>query len=225
MGKEDKMGALAMIEIEEDPQLGLSLPKDMLFDDWLALGRRLSAGQKVVNWWIGDWWAAGHHRYGERARVAAEGLFGREFQTLRNLASVCRSFETSRRRDTLSWSHHVEVAALPPAEADRLLDEAQKDGLSKAELRKRVTAYHQSRAGNDNKRVIDIIDIHADDDAAMCLDFYTADEIIIELAEALGKYEELSRRHSAFLERSIRRMQQTYGRQTEPWGGESGSPP
>jgi hypothetical protein len=38
-----------------------------------------------------------------------------------NAASVCRKFETSRRRDNLSFNHHSEVAALPPAEADALL--------------------------------------------------------------------------------------------------------
>jgi hypothetical protein len=32
--------------------------------------------------------------------------------------------ETSRRRKVLSFTHHREVAALPPAEANLLLDEA-----------------------------------------------------------------------------------------------------
>jgi len=31
-----------------------------------------------------------------------------------NLGAVCRRFETSRRRDVLSFSHHAEVAYLPP---------------------------------------------------------------------------------------------------------------
>jgi hypothetical protein len=37
-------------------------------------------------------------------------------------ASVCRKFETSQRRDVLSFNHRREVAPLPPAETDRLLD-------------------------------------------------------------------------------------------------------
>jgi hypothetical protein len=37
-------------------------------------------------------------------------------------ASVSRAFETSRRREDLSFKHHAEVAALPPDEADALRD-------------------------------------------------------------------------------------------------------
>jgi hypothetical protein len=37
-------------------------------------------------------------------------------------ASVARVFETSRRREDLTFNHHREVAALPPDEADALLD-------------------------------------------------------------------------------------------------------
>jgi hypothetical protein len=38
-----------------------------------------------------------------------------------NAAGVCRAFETSRRREDLSFQHHAEVASLAPAEADALL--------------------------------------------------------------------------------------------------------
>lgn len=60
-----------------------------------------------------------------RAKAAAEGQFGqREFQALADCAMVSRKFETSRRREVLSFTHHAEVAALPSAEADALLDQA-----------------------------------------------------------------------------------------------------
>jgi len=35
---------------------------------------------------------------------------------------LCRKFETSRRREILTFAHHAEVAALPPDEADAFLD-------------------------------------------------------------------------------------------------------
>jgi hypothetical protein len=35
---------------------------------------------------------------------------------------VARAIETSRRREDLTFNHHAEVAALPPDEADALLD-------------------------------------------------------------------------------------------------------
>jgi hypothetical protein len=73
-------------------------------------------------WVIGDWWRFGH-RYGERkAMVESENWRGPSFQTCEDYAWVCGRFETSRRREVLSFGHHREVAALPPAEQDRLLD-------------------------------------------------------------------------------------------------------
>jgi hypothetical protein len=129
------MNALMTIETLGKPAMALAIPKKQTFDQWVEMGRELADGQKVINWWVGDWWAAGTHRYGERAKVAAEGIFGREFQTIANVASVCRSFETSRRREALTFSHHAEVAALPPKEADGLLDRAEHEGLSRRDLR------------------------------------------------------------------------------------------
>jgi hypothetical protein len=74
-------------------------------------------------WWVGDWWAFGEHRYGGRkAVVEAEDWEGPSFQTAMNAASIARAFETSRRREVLSFACHVEVASLPAEEADRLLD-------------------------------------------------------------------------------------------------------
>jgi hypothetical protein len=129
------MNAVMSIESMGRPALALEIPKGQTFEQWVEMGRNLSEGQRVINWWIGDWWAAGQHRYGERAKAAAEGIFGREFQSLMNAASVSRSFETSRRREVLSWSHHAEVAALPPDKADKLLDRAEREQLSTRELR------------------------------------------------------------------------------------------
>lgn len=126
--------------------LSLDLPTGLPFDDWVSIGRRLCQGQQAINWHIGDWWAFGDHRYGERAKVAAEGIFGREFGTLMNLAAVARAFEPSRRREVVSFTHHVEAASLSPNEADALLDRAERDHLSTRDLRREVQAM---KASND----------------------------------------------------------------------------
>lgn len=128
-------------ELTVGTRLWLDLPEGLPFDEWTALGERLCAGAKVINWWVGDWWTSGQHRYGERAKTTAQGIFGREFQTLRNIAAVCSAMETSRRRDTLSWSHHAEVAALPASEADALLDQAEQNGWSRRDLRAAVEQH------------------------------------------------------------------------------------
>jgi hypothetical protein len=49
---------------------------------------------------------------------------GPEDKTCRNAATVCRAFETSRRRDVLSFKHHAVLAPLnyKPELVDELLD-------------------------------------------------------------------------------------------------------
>ncbi len=125
-------------EVSAAPGMSLDLPADMAFSAWRALGEKLCGASRVVNWWIGDWWAFGGSRYGERAKAAAEGLFGRDFQALADCAMVSRKFETSRRREVLSFTHHREVASLPTAEADALLDQAEEQEWSTRELRQAV---------------------------------------------------------------------------------------
>lgn len=117
-----------------DTALALDLPENLSDDEWVQIGEQLCAGSKVINWWIGDWWAFGSHKYGERAKLAAQGIFGREFQSLKDIGYVSRSFEASRRRD-LSFTHHREVASLPADQADRLLVAAEAEGWSVREIR------------------------------------------------------------------------------------------
>lgn len=134
-----------MLAEPDHPALALDIPGDQTFDQWVQMGRKLCASSQVINWYIGDWWAAGQHRYGARAKAAAEGIFGKEFQTIANAASVSRAFETSRRREHLSWTHHAEVAALPPAEADSLLAKAEDEHLSTRDLRREVLRHRLAR--------------------------------------------------------------------------------
>ena len=90
-----------------------------LGSSWLVLGAGLM-------WWVGDYWIYGEKNYGDRKAIVDDPNWqGPSFQTCANAASVCRAFETSRRREVLSFGHHAEVAALDVKEADRLLDWAQ----------------------------------------------------------------------------------------------------
>ena len=119
--------------------LWLDLPEGLPFDDWRGMGERLATYERGVQWWVGDWWAFGSAKYGERAQAAAKGAFGRSFQTLMNCATVARKFETSRRREVLSYAHHAEVAALSTPDADHLLDRAESEGWNRRELRQEVS--------------------------------------------------------------------------------------
>lgn len=98
------------------------LPANLDFDEWLASGQLLARMEGSLQWWLGDWWSYDGHDYGERAQTADD--LDLNFGTLANYGSVARSIETSRRREVLSFTHHVEVAGLPVEEQEFWLDRA-----------------------------------------------------------------------------------------------------
>jgi hypothetical protein len=117
----------------------LALPADLDHARWCEIGANLRHIERAVAWWLGDWWAFGEHRYGARRRITEDPDWdGPAYQTCANAAAVCRAFEISRRREALGFSHHEVVAALAPAEQDKLLDQAEREGWSRQQLRDAV---------------------------------------------------------------------------------------
>ncbi len=106
---------------------------------WLATGRRLGAIGRCSQWWIGDWIRYGTARWGERYAEAAR-VTGYDVASLRNMAWVASQFDLSLRSDKLTWSHHVLLAPLEPAEQKRWLDRALEERLSVADLRVELRA-------------------------------------------------------------------------------------
>jgi hypothetical protein len=115
------------------------LPRPLPFEAWLAVGTQLAEVAASWAWCLGDWLAYGQAAYAGRYQEAIERT-GLEYQTLRNYAWVARRFELSRRRDTLSFGHHAEVAALPEPEQDYWLRKAEEFGWSTIRLRREVRA-------------------------------------------------------------------------------------
>jgi hypothetical protein len=109
----------------------------MPFESWLTLGRRILGISKASPWCIGDWLAYGQQFYGGRYKTALE-LTDFDYQTLRNYAWVSRRFLMSRRRDSLSFQHHAEVAALSEPEQELWLDRAQRENWSRNQLRRHI---------------------------------------------------------------------------------------
>ncbi len=122
----------------------MALPADLSFDRWRSIGRRICGVADASSWWLADWVAYGEERYGEKYREAVE-ITGVGYQTLRNYAWVARRFDVSRRRDSLSFAHHSEVAALPPATQDEWLDRAEERGWSRNDLRAALKGLRASQ--------------------------------------------------------------------------------
>lgn len=118
---------------------GLSLPNDMPFDSWREIGSQIVLIANCSAWWVGDWLVYGEEAYCDRYEQAITDT-SLAYQTLRNYAWVARRVPVSRRRDTLSFGHHAEVASLPDGEQDVWLVRAERSNLSRKKLRRELRA-------------------------------------------------------------------------------------
>lgn len=155
---------------------GLELPEGLPFEEWAQIGQKLYEVEQSIQWLIGDWWNYGDHRYGEMAAQALpEGM---AYSTFARYSQVAAEIPLSRRRESLSFSHHSEVVApgLNADDRERLLDAAAERSLSREEFRQVVRRYRQeigqhvaeprpdSLVEEDNEALVTLIGIHAVDD-------------------------------------------------------------
>jgi hypothetical protein len=113
---------------------GLLFARRLSLQSWKAIGQQLFAVAESSAWWIADWLAFGEATFKDRYLEAARET-QLNYQTLRNYTWVARRFELSRRRDSLTFGHHAEVAALDVPEQDYWLRKAEEHGWSRNKLR------------------------------------------------------------------------------------------
>lgn len=135
----------------------LFLPDDLSLSTWRNIGDVIVSFSDSSAWWIGDWLVFGQSIYGDRyKRAMAETSL--DYQTLRNYAWIARRFEPSRRREKLTFQHHVEVAALDPQEQDHWLDLATNFHWSRNELRRQIrnsgSSGHRDRRPRESQVLI-----------------------------------------------------------------------
>ena len=119
--------------------------------EWAEQGRKLGVLGRAVGWWIGDWVRFGNAKFGERYSRASR-ISGYDVQTLMNMVYVASRYDVTQRRETLSWSHHAELAPLEPKERQRWLDMAESERLSVRCLREEIRRVRRLGAGPDEKR-------------------------------------------------------------------------
>ncbi len=116
--------------------LSLQCATALSLDDWAQAVEMISGLSAASPFWLGDLLAMGERAYGEKyAQGIPEGLSP---TTLRGYQWVSERVPPANRRPGLSWSHHRAVSALPPVEQASLLDQAEAEGWSVAELGCRV---------------------------------------------------------------------------------------
>lgn len=104
---------------------------------WEKLGVNLFSFADSSAWWIADWLVYGESTFQDRY-VEAVKRTSLSYQTLRNYTWVARRFPLSRRRQNLSFSHHLEVVALEQPQQDYWLRKAEEFGWSRNKLRGQI---------------------------------------------------------------------------------------
>lgn len=126
-------------------QSGWSPDSDLDLTQWRAIGGSLGRLGRYSQWWIGDWLLYARGKWGEMYAEAVK-ITGYDYGSLRNMASVAQTFDLSRRRDKLSYGHHVAIAALDPDEQDHWLDRAVALKWSREDLRVELRAAERLAA-------------------------------------------------------------------------------
>lgn len=132
----------------------LKFRDDTPFEVWEAVFKRLKSAEQSVQWWIGDALRFGERRYGEMYAQAVEET-DYSYSALSGMAYVAGQVEVCRRRQNLSYSHHQEIAPLPPEDQERWLSEAEPEPdskrpkLSRNELREHIRDEKRATQGED----------------------------------------------------------------------------
>jgi hypothetical protein len=166
--------------IQEITATSLIVKENTEIEPWLQLmaglfGLRLRVkqiGERETIWSIADALNHGEEHWSEEYSQALDPNSSSP-KTAGNWMRVTKKFIPSRRREKLSFSHHAAVYNLPELDQDKMLDEAEQEGYSVGQLRKRVreqypTEKSANAAAKRKERGIN------DEEAPIAMDHVTA---------------------------------------------------
>lgn len=114
-------------------ELGLRIETDLAFNEWRDLVRSLLRATDRGLWSLGDAWLYGIERFGKDYHAGLRELEA-ESRLMQIGARVARGFPAERRRGQLSFELHAVVAGDEPADQERWLDEAERQGWNREQL-------------------------------------------------------------------------------------------
>jgi hypothetical protein len=133
-------GLKFLVELERTgaiTETSLQLPPDVPYDQYEALAYMFGRVHRQTAWVLGDLLNYGEKVYGEKF-AQAEAATGLAKSTLENYCSVCNRIPRSRRKKSLAFSIHAEVASLSPAEQTEWLSKASKEGWRRGRIREEL---------------------------------------------------------------------------------------
>lgn len=121
---------------------GISFSDSITYAEWQGVGNALWKMEKLMPWMIGDWLNFGEWKYGEMYAQAVDET-GLDRHTLMNYKWVSSRIPKSRRRESIDFSTHSEIAKYEPEKQDKFLDQA--EGLNRREMRALVKQTENPR--------------------------------------------------------------------------------
>ena len=126
---------------------------DLPWEDYERLGTFLGQMNRACAWWIGDLILYGETFYGH-SYAQIEDSIGLAAATIMNRVSVAKHIPPNRRRASLPFGVHAEVAYLEPSERDRWLDRAELGGWTRAKLREEMRAGREESSAQMDDLVV-----------------------------------------------------------------------
>lgn len=128
--------------------LKFATPESLTWEAFEKVGEFLGTLGKAYCWWVGDFLIYGEDIFGEEFAQIEERLPHSQ-QTLINYRSIAHHVPPTRRRQSLSFSVHAEVAYLEPRVRDRLLDMAEEHGWKREQMRAAVRGVRELGSVDD----------------------------------------------------------------------------
>ena len=114
---------------------GLHLPASVTRDEYEALGALLGQWHEASKWAIGDYLRIGPELFGDEAYQLQESLrISPESRAQYVRVSTAIDPERRRHEEPLTWSHHRNVAHLPPEDQDNWLERAYVNSWNSGEM-------------------------------------------------------------------------------------------
>lgn len=126
------------------------------YDEFASLVQIAQDASNGSCWALGDLYNLGEEHFSDVYAQAFDET-KKTIRTIKNYASVARKFSVSRRRASLSFSHHDVVKALDESKADEWLDKAEAKKYNRNDFREKV--YGEGNKPTKTQcKVIDLVD-------------------------------------------------------------------
>lgn len=138
--------SIVAMESTEMGRTALALPEGLTYEEWADYGHRLRGVRDALVWWWGDWLTYGERHFPDRYSQAL-GESDYSYSMLTKAESVSSRVPVCNRVQTLPWSHHREVAFLPPERQRPWLERAEREDWGYRRLHEELTDERTAARG------------------------------------------------------------------------------